>query len=248
MKLKLDSVVFGTDIQTVSVPPKLMERYRTGVNWFDDSLGGEGLTPSQVLMFTGEAGAGKTTALLEIASQLAANENNVVVYNSAEESPFQIKRTVSRLGLRGRFLFGSETNVDTLIRKCNRLRNKDPKRQFFLILDSLQCIEDGKFSTGRITSATADRVMERLVEWCKEHFVNVIVVGQVTKGGTFAGSNKLRHMIDTMCHLSFEKRDEDLKGFRRFEVIKNRFGGAGGLRWLDMQDDGLILVGETGSK
>lgn len=245
MKLNLDSVDFGTDIQTVEVPAKLMERYPTSVDWFDAALGGEGLTPSQMIMFTGEAGCGKTTGLLTVASGLAENMNNVVVYNSAEESAFQIKRTVNRLGLRGRFLLGGETNVDDLIEKCDRLRTKHADKQFFLILDSLQCLEDGKFSTGRITSATADRVMERLTEWCKEHFINVIVVGQVTKGGTFAGSNKLRHMIDTMIHLSWEKRDKEMIGFRRLEVPKNRFGGAGLLQWMDMQDDGLMVVGET---
>ena len=245
MKLNLDTIAFGTDVQTIEVPAKLLERYSTGVEWFDNALGGEGLTPSQVMMFTGEAGAGKTTALLSVASGLATNENNIVVYNSAEESKYQIKRTVNRLGLQGRFLLGGETNVDDLIEKCDRLRAKHPDRQFFLILDSLQCIEDGKFSTGRITSATADRVMERLTTWCKEYFINVIAVGQVTKGGTFAGSNKLRHMIDTMVHLSWEKRDKEMMGFRQFEISKNRFGGAGCLQWMDMQDDGLMVVGET---
>jgi len=244
MRLKFsDSYEIGTSIKDVVVPLELLKRFRTGMTWIDEGLGGEGFTPSMVTMFTGEPGAGKTTALLSMASGLVDN-GAVCLYNTAEESLFQIKRTVDRLGLHGNFAVGQETHVDKIIEGADKMRN-DPKNKgkpFFLMVDSLQCLDDGKFDSGRITCWTSDRAMEKLVTWAKENFTNIIIIGQVTKGGTFAGSNKLKHMVDCMMHLSWERKDKDLLGHRRFEITKNRFGGNGRKTWLALGSNGFHIT------
>ena len=244
MRLKFsDSFTFGTKISDVKVPDELLRRVRTGVEWIDEGLGGEGFTPSMVTMFTGEPGAGKTTALLTIASGLAEN-GALVVFNTAEESLFQVKRTVNRLGLRGNFLVGGETHVDKIIEGADRIRGlrENKGKPFFLMVDSLQCLDDGKFDSGRITCWTAERSLEKLTTWAKENFTNVIVVGQVTKGGQFAGSNKMKHMVDAHMHLSWERKDKDLLGHRKFAVPKNRFGGANRTTWLAMGSTGFHVT------
>jgi len=194
-------------------------------------------------MFTGEPGSGKTTALLSMASGLVEN-GATVLFNTAEESLFQVKRTVDRLGLRGNFATGNETHVDVIIEGADRLRSLpgNKGKPFFLMVDSLQCLDDGKFDSGRITCWTAERALEKLTTWAKENFTNVIVVGQVTKSGAFAGSNKMRHMIDTHLSLSWERKDKDLLGHRRFEVTKNRFGGMGRKTWLALGSDGFHVT------
>lgn len=244
MRLKFsDSFTFGTKISDVKVPDELLKRCPTGVEWIDEGLGGEGFTPSMVTMFTGEPGAGKTTALLTIASGLADN-GALVVFNTAEESLFQVKRTVNRLGIDANFLVGGETNVDEIIKGIDILRAKKEHqgKQVFLLVDSLQCLDDGHFTTGRITTATAERSLEKLTTWAKENFCSVIVIGQVTKGGQFAGSNKMKHMVDCHMHLSWEKKDKDLLGHRKFEVEKNRFGGTGRTSWLSMGSQGFEVA------
>lgn len=244
MRLKFsDSFATGTSIKAIKVPAELLLRHRTGVEFIDEGLGGEGFTPSMVTMFTGEPGAGKTTALLTVASGLSEN-GALVLFNTAEESLFQVKRTVDRLGLGGDFMVGGETNVDEILKAADKIRNRPENRgkPFFLMVDSLQCLDDGNFSTGRITSATAERSLEKLTTWAKENFTNVIAIGQVTKGGTFAGSNKMKHMIDCHMHLSWEKKDKDLLGHRKFAVEKNRFGGTGRISWLSMGRDGFHVT------
>ena len=244
MRLKFsDSFSIGTSIQDVTIPTELLRRHLTGVEWIDEGLGGEGFTPSMVTMFTGEPGAGKTTALLTMASGLTEN-GACVLFNTAEESLFQVKRTVNRLGLRGNFMVGGETSIDEILKGADAIRAKKENRgkPFFLLIDSLQCMDDGTFQNGRITGNTADRVMERLTTWAKENFTNVIVIGQVTKGGQFAGSNKLKHMVDCHLHLGWEKKDKDLLGHRRFEVQKNRFGGTGRTSWLAMGSNGFHVT------
>lgn len=244
MRIKFtDSFPIGTRIGDIKVPLELLKRHATGVEWFDEGLGGEGFTPSMVTMFTGEPGAGKTTALLTVASGLVEN-GGVCLFNTAEESLFQVKRTVDRLGLRGDFMVGNETHVDTIIAGADALRAlpENVGKPFFLMIDSLQCLDDGKFDTGRITCWTAERALEKLVTWAKENFTNVIVIGQVTKGGTFAGSNKMKHMIDCAMHLSWERKDKDLLGHRKFEVQKNRFGGTGRTSWLALGSSGFHVT------
>lgn len=244
MRLKFsDEFAFGTTINQIEVPKELMQRHLTGVEWVDESLGGEGLTPSMVTMFTGEPGAGKTTALLTIADGLHKN-GVITLYNTAEESLFQVKRTVNRLGLSGGFLVGGENNVDNIIEGCDKIRTRPENKgkPFALMVDSLQCLDDGYFSTGRITTATAERSLEKLTIWAKENYTMVIGIGQVNKSGQFSGSNKMKHMIDCHLNLSWERRDKDLMGLRKFEVTKNRFGGSGWVHWLNMKDSGFEIV------
>lgn len=243
LKVATDSVEFGSNINDVVVPEAMRNKFLSGLDFFDAAIGGVGFTPSASMIFTGEAGAGKTTMMLTLADHLTRS-GAVAVFNTAEESLFQVKRTVNRLGLDANFLVGGETNVDDIIKGIDELRARKEHqgKQVFLLVDSLQCLDDGHFSTGRITTATAERSLEKLTTWAKENFTSVIAIGQVTKGGQFAGSNKMKHMVDCHMHLSWEKKDKDLLGHRKFEVEKNRFGGTGRTSWLSMGSQGFEVA------
>jgi DNA repair protein RadA/Sms len=244
INVKIEEIPFGTSIQDIKVPDILRKRVKTGLQYFDVVLGGEGFTPSMVTLFTGTPGAGKTTMMLTLANSLQGFGAQVV-FNTAEESLHQVKMTCDRLKLRHPFMVGGEDNVKTLLEGCDKIREnkKFSKRPFFLIIDSLQCMSDGYFKSGRITSATSERALQLVTSYAKEHAINVIVIGQVTKDGKMAGSNKIKHMVDSHIHLSVEQKDEDLKGCRVIETKKNRFGGCGHLVFLKLRKQGFIEVG-----
>ena len=239
--IKIDEIAFGSNIQDVKVPDVLKKRVKSGLGYFDAILGGEGFTPSAVSLFTGTPGAGKTTMMLALANSLQGHGAEVL-FNTAEESLYQVKMTCDRLRIKHPFKVGGETRVPVLLEGCDKIRKAAPKRPFFLIVDSLQCMDDGKFNSGRITTATAERALGLLTSYAKEHAVNVVVIGQVTKDGKMAGSNKLKHMVDAHIHLSIETKDEDLKGCRILETQKNRFGGAGHIVFLDLLRGGFTEV------
>jgi len=241
IKVKVEDIAFGTSIQDIEVPSILKKRISTGIDYFDCVLGGEGFTPSMVTLFTGTPGAGKTTMMLALANSLQGHGAQVI-FNTAEESLYQVKMTANRLRLRHPFCVGGETSVPTLLAGCDKIREAHPDRSFFLIVDSLQCMHDGHFKNGRITTATAERSLGLLTSYAKEHAVNVIVIGQVTKDGKMAGSNKLKHMVDSHIHLSVESNDEDLRGCRVLETQKNRFGGAGHVIFLRLRKNGFSEV------
>lgn len=239
--IKIEDIAFGSSIQDIEVPAALKKRIPCGLDYFNAILGGEGFTPSAVTLFTGVPGAGKTTMMLKLADSLQG-AGAEVVFNTAEESLYQIKMTSNRLRLRNSFKVGGETRVPVLLEGCEKIREAAPGRPFFLIVDSLQCLDDGKFNSGRITTATAERALGLMTSYAKEHAVNVIVIGQVTKDGKMAGSNKLKHMVDAHIHLSIETKDEDLKGCRVLETQKNRFGGAGHVVFLELFRNGFTEV------
>ena len=239
--IKVEDVAFGSSIQDIEVPQALKKRIPCGLDYFNAILGGEGFTPSAVTLFTGVPGAGKTTMMLTLANSLQ-RAGAEVIFNTAEESLYQVKMTCDRLKLKQPFKVGGETRVPVLLEGCDNVREAAPGRPFFLIIDSLQCMDDGKFNSGRITTATAERALGQITSYAKEHAVNVIVIGQVTKDGKMAGSNKLKHMVDAHVHLSIETKDEDLKGCRILETQKNRFGGAGHVVFLELMRHGFMEV------
>jgi DNA repair protein RadA/Sms len=245
MKLNVrnDEVKFGTNILDVKVPKRLRVKHASGLDYIDCALGGEGFTPSAVTLFTGTPGSGKTTMMLKLADSLTKS-GAVVLFNTAEESLFQVKLIAERLGLRNGFIAGQEAHVPTLLENCDKLRNKrgNKNKAFFLIVDSLQCLNDGKYADGGINSKSAERSLAAITNYCKEHFCNAITIGQVTKDGKMAGTNKLKHMVDSMMELSVEQKDPDLSGCRVLQTTKNRFGGCGHTFFLSLNKYGFKEV------
>ena len=241
MKLNINNdIEFGTNILDIEVPDALRKRIPSGIKYFDDAIGGKGFTPSAVTLFTGTPGAGKTTMMLELANALSVKDS-VVLFNTAEESLYQLKMTVERLNLRSGFIAGQESSVPTLLKQCDELREKNPEKPFFLIVDSLQTLNDGKYGD-HVNGKTAVRSLQMITDYCKQHYCNAIVIGQETKDGKMAGSNTIKHMVDAKMSLSIEQKDQELLGCRVLQVEKNRFGGAGHILFLSLRDKGFDEV------
>ncbi len=245
MNLKnITDIAFGTDILDIEVPEILKRKFKSGITYIDGAIGGEGFTPSSVTLFTGEPGAGKTTMMLKMADAFT-KQGGIALFNTAEESLFQTSMTAKRLRLRNGFLTGNTDDVNLLLEKSAEMIAANPGKQFVLIVDSLQCLDDGKYSSGVKTSGTAIRCLELITDFCKEHAAIGIVINQVNKQGKMAGSNKLKHMVDAHMHLSVEKKEQDLIGCRVLETQKNRFGGCGHIFFLTLGRSGFRQVAKV---
>ena len=240
LNVKNDGLDFGKNILDIEVPKPLRKKIKSGVDFIDAAYGGAGFTPSAVTLFTGTPGSGKTTMMLTLADQLTKS-GAVVVFNTAEESLFQVKLVAERLKLKHGFVCGQETHVPTLLEECEKVMAKNPGKPFFLIVDSLQCLNDGKYGLNT-NSKTASRCLSMITDFCKLNYCNSIVIGQVNKSGQMAGSNVLKHMVDSMMELSVEEADPDLRGCRVLRMTKNRFGGAGGTFFLNLNGKGFREV------
>tara|TARA_A100001015_G_C14908237_1_gene679288 strand:- start:236 stop:982 length:747 start_codon:yes stop_codon:yes gene_type:complete len=245
MNLKnISEIAFGTNILDITIPEHLKRKFATGLNYFDGALGGEGMTPSCVTLFTGTPGAGKTTMMLTMADSIT-KQGGVCLFNTAEESLYQTAMTAKRLRLKNGFVTGNTDDVNELLEGAREVMDANPKKQFVMIVDSLQCLDDGKYSSGVKTSGTAIRCLEMITNFCKETGACAVVINQVNKQGKMAGSNKLKHMVDAHMHLSVEKKEQDLLGCRVLETQKNRFGGCGHIFFLHMGRRGFKTVAKV---
>lgn len=233
----------GTNIKDVKVPAALRERRMTGITWFDDALGGEGMVPSSTFMVTGAPAAGKSTLIRQLADTITG-QGHIAIMNSGEESLYQVSMACERLNLKNGFMAGQEIMTAGLLTYADNVRKANPKKQVFILQDSLQTLNDGKYKDGGTTGNTPVRCCEQLTNWAKSTYGIVLFVGQVTKGGDFAGKNTIKHMIDGHTELYFDtdKKSETF-GERLFEVTKNRFGCSGKTFVIGMEKTGLYEKG-----
>ena len=104
----------------------------------------------------------------------------VNLFNTAEESLYQVKLTCERLELTSGFIAGQESYVPRLIKHCDILRKKFPKKPFFLIVDSLQTLNDGKYGEDHTNSQSAVRALQALTDYAKEHYINAVSYTHLT--------------------------------------------------------------------
>jgi DNA repair protein RadA/Sms len=248
--------------------PLATSKDTASLKWLDDALGGRGMTPSSVMMLTGAPGGGKSTMMLQAADAIAgaqyyfdqeqSNEGewvtkkvpltdstrHKVIYNSGEESIFQIAMVVERLGLKNGFFCANHTMSSDLFAQRDRIASEHPGCRIFMLQDSLQTLNDGKYGDSGTNGSSPIRACRQLTEHAKRSYDIVVFVGQVNKSGEFSGSNKIKHDTDIHGHLYFDKdRKSDSFGERLFTAQKNRFGCSGRTYMLGMDDRGLFEKG-----
>lgn len=231
----------GMNILDIKVPEQLKRRIKTTVGFFDDAIGG--FVPASVMMLTGTPGAGKTTLLLQLADAIT-HSGNICLYNTGEESLYQVAMVAERLQLKHGFVCGQDTIVSDVLEHADELRKAHKGKQVFVFCDSLQTLNDGYYKDGGTTSNTPLRCVELLTDWAKSTYGIVNFIGQVNKNGEFQGKNGILHAIDVRARMYIDdNKKSETYGERIFEVTKNRFGVSGKAYILGIGDQGIYEKG-----
>lgn len=203
-------------------------RTSTGLPELDRALGG-GLVPGGVVLLGGEPGIGKSTLVLQAASEIATNDR-IVLYVSAEESAAQIGLRGRRVGLeRSGLLVLAETDVDAALAAAIA------SRASVLIVDSIQAVRCGDTDGTPGSVAQVRESASRFIAAAKSAGVPTILVGHVTKDGALAGPRALEHAVDTV--LQFE--GDRFHAHRILRTLKNRYGPSDEIGVFSMTDSGL---------
>lgn len=212
----------GTIILSAVIGDKL-QRVSTGIASVDDLLGG-GAAQSSTILLGGTAGAGKSTAALQMSSNMAGILKRETLYIAAEESASQIKDRAHRLALKYAHLvrlypMGNQYDVAECLRQ---------RKPCAVILDSLPGFVSG---------------LEEAVDFCnvlKQFAIELnapfFIIDHVNKADDFAGLEKLKHTVDTTITIYPTGVGE----IREMTVMKNRFGQANKTIELLMTETGLI--------
>ena len=208
---------------------------RTGLSSVEVNrvLGG-GIVPGSLVLLAGDPGIGKSTLLLQLASEVA-NEHSTVFYVTGEESVSQIKMRADRLGIRGQGLYIlTQTNVDEVLA---RLDGANPS---MAVIDSIQTLYDPALSSQPGNVSQIRECARRLLEWGKARNVPIILTGHVTKGGDIAGPRVLEHMVDVALYLE----GDAVSSWRLLRAVKNRFGSTNEVGVLEMTGIGMRDVAD----
>jgi DNA repair protein RadA/Sms len=223
----VDAVALG------SIDPQAGEARATGLGEFDRTLSG-GFVPGSVTLIGGEPGIGKSTLLLQVASELSRAKRRVVIA-SAEESAEQISRRAQRLGVdTSHIVLCTTSSLPAVLDVATR------EKPDLLIIDSIQTISDPEVSGSAGSVSQVRECAGELVNFAKRSGVATVLIGHVTKEGSLAGPRLLEHLVDTVCSFEGDRHH----ALRVLSVIKHRFGPAGELGVFEMTTDGLKGVAD----
>jgi DNA repair protein RadA/Sms len=165
------------------------DRIKTGIEELNPILGG-GVVPGSLVLIGGEPGVGKSTLLLQVSRDFAA-QGERVLYVSGEESLEQIKIRGERLGLQdGKLYLLAETNLERIIASAEKLK------PHICVLDSVQTIFSSKLSSSPGTISQVREVASQVFRYAKKNQVSSFLIGHITKEGSLAGPKTLEHIVD----------------------------------------------------
>ncbi|HLG02055.1 MAG TPA: DNA repair protein RadA [Bacteroidia bacterium] len=228
---------FGTrSTQRVAKPVKLSDisaSAETRLPVYDKELArvlGGGLVPGSLVLFGGEPGIGKSTLMLQLATNIKGLR---VLYISGEESDEQIKMRAERIGIKNHDCFIlTETNTQQIFQQIAIVQPQ------LVIVDSIQTLHTAHIESSPGSVSQVRECAAELMRYAKESNVPVFLIGHITKEGSLAGPKVLEHMVDTV--LQFEGDRNHV--YRLLRTTKNRFGSTNELGIYEMQGSGLREV------
>ena len=213
----------------------------TGIAELDRVLG-SGLVPGSVVLMAGEPGVGKSTLLLEVASQWAGGSgtgtgtgvgSRKALYVTAEESAAQVRGRAERTGaLKDTLYLVAESNLDVVMGHVNQVRPS------LLIVDSVQTMHAPGVEGVAGGVAQSRAVTAALTTLAKTTNLPVLLVGHVTKDGNVAGPRVLEHLVDVVLDFEGDRQSS----LRMLRGIKNRFGATDEVGCFEQTADGIREV------
>ena len=223
--------------QISEVEIEKITRISTQNSELDLVLGG-GVVEGSLVLIGGSPGIGKSTLLLKIASNFAA-QGKKTLYVSGEESASQIKMRAQRLDAvkDGLFLL-TEILLENILAEARKNEYK------ILVIDSIQTLYSEKISSAPGSVSQVREITFELMRLAKNENICVFIIGHITKDGSIAGPRILEHMVDVVLYFEGDSSRE----LRMLRGFKNRFGSTSEVGIFEMSQNGLISANDVAGK
>ena len=207
------------------------ERVSTQMSELDRVMGG-GIVSGSLVLVGGDPGIGKSTLLLQVCRNLAAQKIDVL-YISGEESLQQIKIRAQRVGsFEDSLHLLCETNLDTIRSVIDR------EKPQIVVIDSIQTMYSEEVGSAPGSVSQVREATSVLMQIAKGMNITIFIVGHVTKEGVVAGPRVLEHMVDTVLYFEGDR----YAAYRILRGVKNRFGSTNEIGVFEMCQEGLREV------
>ena len=223
--------------QISEVEIEKVTRISTQNSELDLVLGG-GVVEGSLVLIGGSPGIGKSTLLLKIASNFAA-QSKKTLYVSGEESASQIKMRAQRLDAvkDGLFLL-TEILLENILAEVRKNEYK------ILVIDSIQTLYSEKIASAPGSVSQVREITFELMRLTKNENICVFIIGHITKDGSIAGPRILEHMVDVVLYFEGDSSRE----LRMLRGFKNRFGSTSEVGIFEMSQNGLISANDVAGK
>ena len=223
--------------QISEVEIEKITRISTQNSELDLVLGG-GVVEGSLVLIGGSPGIGKSTLLLKIASNFAA-QGKKTLYVSGEESASQIKMRAQRLDAvkDGLFLL-TEILLENILAEVRKNEYK------ILVIDSIQTLYSEKIASAPGSVSQVREITFEIMRLAKNENICVFIIGHITKDGSIAGPRILEHMVDVVLYFEGDSSRE----LRMLRGFKNRFGSTSEVGIFEMSENGLISANDVAGK
>ena len=242
-------------------------RWTTGFGELDRVLGG-GVVRGSMLLVGGDPGIGKSTLLLQVSRNMAADGHSIL-YISGEESLHQIGMRAARIGegIPPRRPEETGTQKDPAAPETAAAagaeageagaRGIPDSLRFYcetdletiaqvlleekpdvVVIDSIQTMSNASVQSAPGSVSQVRETTGVLMRLAKQTGITFFIVGHVTKEGNVAGPRVLEHMVDTVLYFEGDR----YASYRIVRGVKNRFGSTNEIGVFEMGPEGLCEV------
>ena len=203
-------------------------QYSSGFPELDRVLGG-GIMPGGYVLIGGDPGIGKSTLMLQMASEVG-KQGKLVLYVAGEESPYQIKLRAERLAVATeKISVLPATNIQNVL---DAIRGAMPD---LVIIDSIQAMYCADVSGTPGSVSQIKECAAILMDAAKSLNIPIFLIGHVTKEGVVSGPKLLEHTVDAVLYFEGDK----YQNLRILRTVKNRFGSTQEIGVFEMAEVGL---------
>ena len=224
-------------LDDLNIDQSLFKPMATGTP-FDKFVTQEGgFMPGSNIMAAGAPGIGKTTVLLDLLANLH-QQGKRVLFISAEMSQIDMARYLQRFPNWGQlpilFLADYTDNCPKTVIESVLNQGWD-----LVLTDSYTEVNDSvKEACGLTRGKTEKWFLDLMIANNKgknkdKVYTTFVTILQLSKGGQFVGSNKLKHMTTSMMSLDWDGVENS--GRRYMEFSKNRVGQVGKKLYFDLE-------------